>query len=308
MRFLARVLPLFGLLLAAGVLAPSAVLAQGPVAPSVVASPADAVRSFLRHTAERMVEAGRQLSPGLAERLDSLLQQRRGGAEQAPQSGARRTGEAMLHVAGVSIIGLVIALIVLVTALSPLEGVIRTVEADVSGAFWRGVLAQAITLPIVGAIMLLLALTLVGLLVVPILLFAVTLAIAGVGTLGILAVAAVIGRARGGGDARSRARLLRALLTGYGIVWAPWVAAALLVAIPGVGLGARVVALATTWVIGTVGVGAVVRSRGGRRIPDVVPVRTAVGAPAPAPDWSTPTPVTGVVAAQRPTVAQGSMD
>jgi hypothetical protein len=194
----------------------------------------------------------------------------------------------------------VIALVVLVTALGPLEGVIRTVEADVSGAFWRGLLAQAIVLPVLSLVLLGLALTVVGLLLVPIVLLGATVATAGVGTLGVLALAAVIGRARAADEsARSRARLLRALLSGYAVVWLPWLAAALLVAVPVLGLTTRIVALATTWVLLTVGIGAVIRSRGGVRVPDLPSAPSIGGRPAPQPDWSTPTPVAGVVAAPR---------
>lgn len=283
----------------------SAVAVASAVAPDAIFTPADALRSLSQLVAARVMEATRQLSPGLAERIDSLLAKRRGAADREPQSAVARTTSALVQVAGVSMIGVVIALIVLVTALGPLEGIIRTVEADVSGAFWRGLLAQTITLPLIGAVLLALAVTVIGLLVVPIVLFLSVLGIAGVGTLGALAVAAVIGRARASGNkARSRAGLLRALLLGYGLIWLPWLTAALLVAVPGVGLAARIVALASSWVVVTVGVGAVVRSRGGLRVPDVVPARVAAGAPAPQPDWSTPTPVSGVVAARRPTPAE----
>lgn len=274
------------------------VLASGPARVLAPALP-ELLQVALQRVAARMVEASRQLSPSLADRLDAMLQERNGGAEQPQVSAARRTGSALARVSGVAVIGLVIALVVLVTALGPLEGVIKTVEADVSGAFWRGLLAQAFALPILAAILLALALTVIGLLVVPIAIMASLVVVAGVSTLGILAVAAVIGRSRASNDrARSRAGLLRALLIGYAVVWLPWLVAALLVSVPGIGLAARIVALAATWVAATVGTGAVLRSRGGVRIPDVVPARTAIGASAPAPDWSTPTPVMGVVAAR----------
>ncbi len=280
--------------------APSRVVTLG----AELALPAvpDAARAWAGVAFNRVVQSGRNLAPGLAERLEGMLEQRRLGADGEERSPARRTGEAVLQVSGVAIIGLVLALLVLVTALGPLEGVIKTVEADVSGAFWRGLVAQAITLPLIALVLLALALTVVGLLMVPIVLMASTLAIAGVSTLGILAVAAVIGRARARGDApRSRARLLRALLIGYALLWTPWMLAALLVAVPGAGLTVRIVALASTWVVATVGVGAVLRSRGGSRVPDEPVRRAAVGAPAKQPDWSTPTPVQGVVAARRET-------
>lgn len=261
-----------------------------------------ALRQLFAAVEQQLVEGTRLVAPPLADRLELMLQPA-DAAPDAPASAAARTGGAMVRVGGTAVIGIVLALIVLVTALGPLEGVIKTVEADVSGAFWRGVIAQAIALPVLGTVLLLLAITVIGLLAVPIALFVSTLLVAGVSTLGVLAVAAVVGRARAKDDkARSRAGLLRALLLGYALLWIPWVIAALLVAVPVVGLGARVIALASLWVAATVGIGAVVRSRGGMRIPDAVgPVRAAIGGAAAAPDWSTPTPIGGVAAARLPT-------
>lgn len=282
--------------------AAAAVVPSAPVAAQLDAlTPGDALETLVRTVAQRVVQATREVAPGLADRIESILERRRGQADAPPVSGARRTGSALLQVGGVAVIGLVIALVVLVTALGPLEGIIRTVEADVSGAFWRGFVAQLIALPAIGLALLALALTVIGLLLVPIVLLAATLGIAGVGTLGLLSVAAVIGRARSRDDAaRSRARLLRALITGYGLIWLPWLLAALTVAVPGLGLATRVLALASSWVVVTVGIGAVVRSRGGLRVPES-PVSLIAGATgAKQPDWSTPTPVGGVVAARRP--------
>jgi hypothetical protein len=284
------------LLALALLLAPVRLLSAQPTGPA-----RDALGAILRTAAAQVLEATRAAAPGLTEQVEQLLERRR--AESAtPQPAGRRTAVAFGQVFGVATIGLVIALIVLVTALGPMEGVIRTVEADVSGAFWRGLAAQAITLPILGLVLLALTLTVVGVLLVPVVLLASTVGIAGVGTLGGLSVAAVIGRARGASpEARSRARLLRALITGYLIAWLPWLLAALLVAVPVLGLTTRLVALASSWVIITVGIGAVLRSRGGLRVPEfAAPAPTAALAPAAAPDWSTPTPVTGVVAARRP--------
>jgi hypothetical protein len=274
--------------------------------PSPVVSSAQAplplqevLRGLLQVAGDRVVQSMRDAAPGLMQRIDSLLDARR--AARADESGAQRTGRAVLQVAGVSLVGLVIAFAVLITVLGPLEGIIKTVEADVSGAFWRGLLAQVITLPVLSLLVLALALTFVGLLLVPIVAVAFSLALAGIATLAMIAVACVIGRVRASDErGRSRAGLLRAMLTGYAIIWAPWYLAAALVSVPGVGLLTRLIALASSWGIVTVGIGATLRSRGGKVIPDAVTPALVGGAPAPAPDWSTPTPVTGVVAAQRP--------
>ncbi len=304
MRRFARLLTLVGALAALTIPSPRGVHAQGVAdAAETVAeavTTADAVRRLVQTAAARVVESVRAVAPSAVDRLDGLLQGRGASDAVAPEPAGARTAHALLQVTGVAVIGLVIALVVLVTALGPLEGVIRTVEADVSGAFWRGLLAQAIALPILSLVLLGLALTVVGLLLVPIVLLGATVAGAGIGTLGVLALAAVIGRARAVDEsARSRARLLRALLSGYAVVWLPWLAAALLVAVPVLGLTTRIVALASTWVLLTVGIGAVIRSRGGVRVPDLPTAPAIGGKPAKQPDWSTPTPVAGVVAAPR---------
>lgn len=292
------------LVLACLALTPRAAIAAhaSDLAAPMVQSPAplqEALRGLLHVAGERVVQSMREAAPGLMQRIDSLLDARR--AARAEETGTQRTGRAVLQVAGVSLIGLVIAFAVLITVLGPLEGIIKTVEADVSGAFWRGLLAQVITLPVLSLLVLALALTFVGLLLVPIVMMAFTLALAGIGTLAMIALACVIGRVRASDErGRSRAGLLRAMLTGYAIIWAPWYLAATLVSVPGVGLLTRLIALASSWGIITVGIGATLRSRGGKLIPDAVTPALVGGAPAPAPDWSTPTPVTGVVAAQRP--------
>jgi hypothetical protein len=89
------------------------------------------------------------------------------------------------------------------------------------------------------------------------------------------------------------------LLLGLALFYVVWL-------VPTVTMGAgllssvlRVFAVAITWVATTVGFGAAILTRGGTR-------EVAVGAPAVAPPedeyaWQTPTPVTGVTAARRPT-------
>ena len=290
------------LLLSAGLLLGALATSGQPLAAQAPAPLQELVQSLLVTAGERVVQSVRDVAPGVMQRIDSILDARR--TARADESAGQRTGRALLQVVGVSLIGLVLSLAVLVTVLGPLEGIIHTVEADVGGAFWRGLLAQVIALPILSLLVLALTLTVVGLLLVPIVLLGASLAFAGIGTLAMVAVAAVIGRARATGDqGRSRAGLLRALLSGYALVWAPWYLAAALVAVPGIGLLTRLIALASSWGIVTVGIGATIRSRRGRLVPERATPVLAAGATAPAPDWSTPTPVTGVVAAQRPTQA-----
>jgi hypothetical protein len=81
-----------------------------------------------------------------------------------------------------------------------------------------------------------------------------------------------------------------------------WIVAAAFTWSPLVGGILRAVAFAVTWVAVTAGVGAALLSRAGTRR---VEAPTRLVAPAEPDDlsWMTPTPVTGVVAARRPTPA-----
>ena len=145
------------------------------------------------------------------------------------------------------------------------------------------------------------------------------LAYAGAFTLGILAVALVIGRAlagRGGANNSERSAAVRGLAVGLITLSAIWFGAAIAANVPVAGAIARLIAVAFTWAVATVGLGAVVKSRmgvaqlsvrfGGSRF-GVSGFTSRWGAASTttttevaAPGWQTPTPVQGVVAARRP--------
>lgn len=210
-----------------------------------------------------------------------------------------------LAVAGVFGIGLVIGLIVLTTAEESLTAVAKAAARDVGGSFWVGLLWQVLALPLLAVLVLACALTIIGILAIPIVAMAWALAYAGAFTLGLLAVALVIGRAlagrgKGSGD---RAAALRGLVVGLFALSLVWFGASLLATLPVAGILARLIALAFTWAVATVGMGAVVTSRGG-----IVKFRmdTTMTEIAAAPSWQTPTPVQGVVAARRPVSSQSS--
>lgn len=215
-----------------------------------------------------------------------------------------RTRDALVAVGGVFAIILIVGITTLILAEAPLVGVARAVARDVSRSFWVGTLWQFLAVPALVIAIAACAATLIGIVAIPFVVIAWTLICAGALTLGLLAVAYLIGRAIGGrGDgASTRSIEVRSLTIGVLVLGIVWLVAALLVAIPFVGVFARIVALALTWVAATVGMGAVIRSRGGRRVEDREPTtETAV------PLWQTPTPVGGVVAAARP-VATGHID
>jgi hypothetical protein len=193
---------------------------------------------------------------------------------------------------------------VLVFAGRALDGVLDTLEVDVSRAFWVGIATQLAAIPALVIASALLAATIIGILAIPVLAAAWILAMFGLVTLGFFATARMIGHGLLGGTRpvvhelhAPRRDALRALLIGLAILIAAWIAAALTAQIPVASVATRGVALALTWVAATAGMGAAVLSRGGRRRP----YSARISYPASAtPEWQTPTPVTGVVAARRP--------
>lgn len=219
------------------------------------------------------------------------------GDSSAVISGAVRTRRALTAVTGVAAVGIILALVVLVSAQEPLEAVARAAERDISASFWVGVLWQALAVPIVLALSLLLAVTIILIPAIPIAVLAWALAYSGAFTLGLFAVTLVVGRAiLRRNTTHNRGALLSSLVCGMVLLIALWFGAAFVVSIPIVGILARLVVLALTWVAATVGLGAVVRSRAGT-VREHIETTTETSIPS----WQTPTPVFGVVAARRPT-------
>ncbi|PHX64862.1 MAG: hypothetical protein CK550_07760 [Gemmatimonadetes bacterium] len=228
----------------------------------------------------------------------------------------------LLAVAGVFGIGLIIGLVVLTTAEEALTAVAKTAARDVSGSFWVGLLWQLLAVPLLAVMVVACALTIIGILVIPIAALAWALAYTGAFTLGVLAVALVIGRAlagRGSGSSQ-RSAALRGLTVGLATLSLIWFGAAIAAKVPVAGAVARLIAVASTWAVATVGLGAVVKSRmgvaqlsvrfGASRFGASHFGKSGVGSrwgaasttttDVAAPGWQTPTPVQGVVAARRP--------
>ena len=195
----------------------------------------------------------------------------------------------------------VVGIIVLVLLASNLEATARVLEKDFGRAFFVGVLGQLGFLPLLLLTCVALAVTLVGILLIPFALVAGPVALVGLITLGWLALALVTGRALSGAhhDGASRNEALRALTLGVVLLMAPWLLAA---ALQGTGMAAlmgRLVALAVTWVAVSAGLGAALLSRAGAGR------RTNAERPQPPmQEWQTPTPITGVAAARRPIPAR----
>ncbi len=227
----------------------------------------------------------------------------------------------LLAVAGVFGIGLIIGLVVLMTAEEALTAVAKTAARDISGSFWVGMLWQLLAVPLLVVLLVACTITIIGILVIPIAAFAWALAYAGAFTLGILAVALVIGRALAGRRAGSseRSAALRGLAVGLITLSLIWFGAAIAAKVPVAGAIARLIAVAFTWAVATVGLGAVVKSRMGvtqlsmrfgmsRFASRWGAASTTTTTEVAAPGWQTPTPVQGVVAARRPVSADGGLD
>ena len=93
---------------------------------------------------------------------------------------------------------------------------------------------------------------------------------------------------------------MKQLVIGIVLYLGMWVVAALFQWSPIVSGILRGIALAITYVAATAGFGAAILSRGGTRRDVAEPVPAATSEQA---SWQTPTPITGVRAARRPTPA-----
>jgi hypothetical protein len=171
-------------------------------------------------------------------------------------------------------------------------------------SFWRsfltGIVGELGVLPAILLLVVALAITILGVLLIPFAIVAAVLAVAGLATLGFVAVARLTGEglSRGRGARLSeRGGALQGLVLGLALYMGLWLVAALLSGVPVIGTVLRLVALSVTWVGVTAGFGAALLSRGGTRRDAVV---TYAPAPAAEAAWQTPTPITGVIAARRP--------
>lgn len=225
----------------------------------------------------------------------------RGAAADARRP-VQRTWDAMRLVAGTFGVLLIIAVGVLLFAGPNLDEVVATMERGVGRAFWIGLLGQLLILPGLVVLVLALVVSVIGILLIPFAIVAYAIAVAGILTLGFLAVARLVGgatrRSTRGTTARSRA--LVALATGLALFFVLWMISAALAWAPLAATVVRAAALAATWAAMTLGFGAALLSRAGTHR------RVASGtAPVELASWQTPTPLTGVAAARRPTAVGG---
>ena len=217
----------------------------------------------------------------------------------APRTPAQRVLDDVRFVIGALAVLLVVALGVLLFASHNLDEVVATLEQRFARAFWMGLLGQLLLLPAGVVLLLALAVSILGILLIPFAIVAYAIAAAGIVTLGFLAVARLVGGALWQPPGTTaRVRSLGALGIGIALFFALWLVAALLAWAPLAASVVRAAALAATWAALTLGLGAALLSRAGTHR------RTASGArPAELESWQTPTPIAGVIAARRPTAS-----
>ena len=144
-----------------------------------------------------------------------------------------------------------------------------TVQKSLARSFFVGLFAQPLIIPALGALVVGLVLTVVGILVVP---FAIAgfLALLAVGLVGgYLAVARATGAtflARRGQDAASGGMtMVKSIVVGLALLLALWLPAVLLGWVPVMGTILQVAAALMTWGLVTTGFGAAILTRGGVR-------------------------------------------
>ena len=195
----------------------------------------------------------------------------------------------------------VVGIGVLIFASTNLDAVSDALERSFGRSLLAGIATQLALAPGLALVCVALTLTILGILLIPFAIVAYVLAAAGLVTLGYLAIARLAGRtvlgANEAGDGARRAAALRGLVYGLLLLMVPWLAAGALAWSPTGELLARIVAVGVTWVAATAGLGAAVMSRGGVRRAATPAVERALSAAS----WSTPTPISGVTAARRPT-------
>lgn len=210
----------------------------------------------------------------------------------------RSTAEALTLAGGFGATILIVGLLALVLAGPQLDATARVLEQSFSRAFFVGVAAELGFLPLLLLIVVSLAVTVVGILLIPFALVAAPIALAGLVTLGWLAAALLIGRAAfRGAVGNDRSALLRALTPGAVLLFVPWLLAAALQSVDGAAVLARATAFAITWVAATAGLGAVLLARASAKSAADKPPTAAGG-------WQTPTPIGGIATARRPVPAR----
>ncbi len=196
-----------------------------------------------------------------------------------------------------------IGLAVVLFARSNLETISERIRSDFTRSFLYGLAGQVLFVPALVVTIVALAITIIGLVAIPFAIVGFCLAAAGALALGFVAMSFVIGdaamRSRGAAVGGGRAQLLQFLLIGLSIFLVLWVIGGAVGGFGALGGLLRFIVMVVTWVAATAGFGATLASRGGTRSPH--PPMLEEIEPVDDLSWQTPTPVSGVAAARRPT-------
>jgi hypothetical protein len=169
------------------------------------------------------------------------------------------------------LVGLGLAGFGLVTFARPrLEVISDTVTASFFRSFLIGLLAQVLALPTAALVVAGLAISIVGLLLLPFVALVVPLLLATAVLVGLLAAMHAMGEVRvrrrmAAGEPAGSPNSYRYLLLGLGGLSLPWMAWLAAAGLPVAGVLVFLVALVPTWVAATAGLGAFLLSRAGQR-------------------------------------------
>ena len=210
---------------------------------------------------------------------------------------------------------IILAIGVLTNAGDSMQRITTALNAGFGRNVTVGLLAQMALLPVLVTICLLLALTLLGILLIPFAIVAYVVAVLGLVVLGGLGAVQMVGSgiAARRVNQTERGMRLQSLVIGMLLLSLPWLAAAALTASPVASAAMRTIATGITWIAITAGLGAALRTRGGTRsheepwgIRRPAPSGTPLPIATPASDWLTPTPIAGVVSVKRKTFVSGT--
>ena len=187
-------------------------------------------------------------------------------------STGRNVGMAVGWLLLVSIVGFAL----LAFGSDKLQIVIATMQQGVGKSLGTGILGQLAIVPGAVAVVVLLAATLIGILVIPLGLLAFIFAVAGIAMVGFVAVAIMTGAALTGRkdrDATPHGAMLRAFFTGTAVYLGMWIVVALLSGVPLIGAMVEAFVSAVTFIAVTTGFGAVLLSywRGDFKKAEVTP-------------------------------------
>jgi len=196
------------------------------------------------------------------------------------------------------------ALAVAIGARTHLETIATTIRTEFSRSFVVGLLGELAAVPLFLLSMVALAITVVGILLIPFAAVAYALAVLGALDLGFLAMSLLAGDAlmRDEDSPGGTWPIVTHLIAGLTVFLVLWLLAG---GAPFLGLAGsvlRLLAFLSTWIAATVGLGATIITRAGTRS-SISPPRVSPPTRTEEYAWQTPTPVSGVAAARRPTPA-----